>query len=63
MRLSSSKAKIYVAGHRGTVGGAVWKHLEAEDALGHVRLAAQAPGKLTSLLFGDRLWLSVPDEN
>lgn len=27
MRLSSSEAKIYVAGHRGMVGQAIWQHL------------------------------------
>jgi len=29
MRLSSPSAKIYVAGHRGMVGAAIWDHLEA----------------------------------
>lgn len=28
MRLSSADAKIYVAGHRGMVGSAIWNHLE-----------------------------------
>jgi GDP-L-fucose synthase len=28
MRLSSSEAKIYVAGHRGMVGHAIWQHLD-----------------------------------
>jgi len=29
MRVSDPDAKIYVAGHRGMVGGAIWSHLEA----------------------------------
>ena len=28
MHLSASDAKIYVAGHRGMVGRAIWQHLK-----------------------------------
>jgi GDP-L-fucose synthase len=43
MHLSSSDAKIYVAGHRGMVGNAIWQHLE--DA-GYTNLVGRTSDEL-----------------
>jgi GDP-L-fucose synthase len=43
MRLSSSDAKIYVAGHRGMVGRAIWNHL---DEHGYTTLVGRTSDEL-----------------
>ena len=43
MHLSDPDTKIYVAGHRGMVGGAIWAHLQAA---GYTNLVGRPSGEL-----------------
>ena len=43
MHLSASDAKIYVAGHRGMVGRAIWQHLKGH---GYMNLVGRTSGEL-----------------